>query len=590
MVKVVGKKLGRTICYLAFLAAMVFAAAGMPSRVMATSDALERPEVFDLRDVNGFSYISPLNRQGSLGLCWAFATLEQAESLLMLENEKPYDEAAVRFSVRQMDYATSRNGISGYDNEYATNRNLGGGGNFYMASFVMAEGVSMVAEENMPYDTDTDGKKLAEVLSFVGSLYEVENTAVIPPMMDKELFVNTIKDMVMTYGGAYVGTGSPIGACGVKNADGTYVIDEESDCEGSANYSGHGMQVIGWNDNYEYSYCKSGSDHVGANQCDVPVTGRGAWILRNSWGDDASLAYVYLSYDSVDADFAFVTKVAAMKNRNWDNNYHHNPFEEPAYARTEVAEFTKKLPGGEELTKIKFMTMNYGGVYNIKVQADGKEYNIGAVETEMPGIYTVDVTGREIKINSDDFTVIVEGDGSSYLLDDAVMAFTKNTDATPVIKMADVDLGAEATEFDEMVYFETKNVPSGEAMELSLMRNGVDATELLNVEDNVVAVNNALVKVKIGGDLAYGGYILTASYGGKSYQTSIQYGEAMHGDVNGDGKVSSADYVKIRKHIMGTETVSMRVYYDAADVNNDEKISSADYIKIRKYIMNGGEL
>ena len=41
---------------------------------------------------------------------------------------------------------------------------------------------------------------------------------------------------------------------------------------------------------------------------------------------------------------------------------------------------------------------------------------------------------------------------------------------------------------------------------------------------------------------------------------------------------------------MQTENISDKVYYYAADVNSDNKISSADYVKIKKYIMNGGTL
>ncbi|HIU40271.1 MAG TPA: leucine-rich repeat protein [Candidatus Aphodocola excrementigallinarum] len=68
------------------------------------------------------------------------------------------------------------------------------------------------------------------------------------------------------------------------------------------------------------------------------------------------------------------------------------------------------------------------------------------------------------------------------------------------------------------------------------------------------------------------------------------YQLSLLGDVNGDGKISSADYVKIRKHIMQTELIKDDLYFYSADINNDDKISSADYVKIRKYIMNGEEL
>ena len=81
-------------------------------------------------------------------------------------------------------------------------------------------------------------------------------------------------------------------------------------------------------------------------------------------------------------------------------------------------------------------------------------------------------------------------------------------------------------------------------------------------------------------------YILNI-YSVTEYKT---YKLSLLGDVNGDGKINSADYVKIRKHIMQTENISDKVYYYASDVNNDDKITSADYVKIKKYIMNGGSL
>ncbi len=56
------------------------------------------------------------------------------------------------------------------------------------------------------------------------------------------------------------------------------------------------------------------------------------------------------------------------------------------------------------------------------------------------------------------------------------------------------------------------------------------------------------------------------------------------GDVNGDGKVTSADYLMIRDYIMGSYDLKDN-YKLAADVTGDGKVTSADYLKIRDYIM-----
>lgn len=56
------------------------------------------------------------------------------------------------------------------------------------------------------------------------------------------------------------------------------------------------------------------------------------------------------------------------------------------------------------------------------------------------------------------------------------------------------------------------------------------------------------------------------------------------GDVNGDGKVSSLDYIQVKNHIMSTKTLSGDAL-SRADVNGDGKVTSLDYIKIKNHIM-----
>lgn len=99
-----------------------------------------------------------------------------------------------------------------------------------------------------------------------------------------------------------------------------------------------------------------------------------------------------------------------------------------------------------------------------------------------------------------------------------------------------------------------------------------------HIDKNGNIINNSIIKTSDKFNININGE--------KDYIYSL----SLLGDVNGDGKINSMDYVKIRKHIMQTENISDKVYYYAADVNSDNKISSADYVKIKKYIMNGGTL
>ncbi len=62
------------------------------------------------------------------------------------------------------------------------------------------------------------------------------------------------------------------------------------------------------------------------------------------------------------------------------------------------------------------------------------------------------------------------------------------------------------------------------------------------------------------------------------------YTVIIYGDTNGDGKISVADYVKVRQELLRGNMISGTFVY-AADVNGDGKISVADYVKIRQHLL-----
>jgi len=66
------------------------------------------------------------------------------------------------------------------------------------------------------------------------------------------------------------------------------------------------------------------------------------------------------------------------------------------------------------------------------------------------------------------------------------------------------------------------------------------------------------------------------------------YKVSVLGDVNGDGKISALDYVKIKNHIMKTTLIKADVELLAADVTDDQRISALDYVRVKNHIMNGG--
>lgn len=60
--------------------------------------------------------------------------------------------------------------------------------------------------------------------------------------------------------------------------------------------------------------------------------------------------------------------------------------------------------------------------------------------------------------------------------------------------------------------------------------------------------------------------------------------EIIKGDVNLDGQITPADYVKVKNHIMKKSTLDGDAL-KAADMNDDGQITPADYVKIKNIIM-----
>ena len=58
------------------------------------------------------------------------------------------------------------------------------------------------------------------------------------------------------------------------------------------------------------------------------------------------------------------------------------------------------------------------------------------------------------------------------------------------------------------------------------------------------------------------------------------------GDINGDGKVTSTDYLKLKNYFKGDIDILPGESFEAADVDNSGSLDSTDYLKIKKH-MNG---
>ena len=491
------------------------------------------PSLFDLRNINGNSYITPLKNQASLDLCWDFTLVEQAESYIMLKNNAPYNASSLLFSTRQIDYASSTNGIKDYVNENGT-RELGAGGNFLTSSLIMSNALGLVNEKKMPFDEEKIQKELSEVLNYSNSLYEVNSTVMMPTIdtdttpTEKQNIINAIKQYVMNSGGAYVGTQGPGYSCSSKNSDGNIIIRVDDGCEQNA---GHAMQIIGWNDNYSYSYCKSGSAHSqNTSSCSSSnvVSGKGAWILRNSWG--TSYSYVYLAFDSLLDDFYILTDITSMENKTWDNNYHKTLDSFYIYHNTtDTINFEKNIDSTEKIEKVKFFSFGKSGTFTISVTSSKESYqNIKTVTVDYPGIYTIDLSDKNIVITDSSFNVKIASTNRVSLVKDSMSVFTSNVEDTPILKAKTESLkfALSSSNYSFRAYTYSKNINSNSIISYQLLnKKNQDVSSYLNVTNNKIAKNDINPLITINSSIPSGLYTLKSIYNSTEEDISIQIGE-----------------------------------------------------------------
>ncbi|TYQ15437.1 UNVERIFIED_CONTAM: dockerin type I repeat protein [Acetivibrio alkalicellulosi] len=59
----------------------------------------------------------------------------------------------------------------------------------------------------------------------------------------------------------------------------------------------------------------------------------------------------------------------------------------------------------------------------------------------------------------------------------------------------------------------------------------------------------------------------------------------MLGDINGDNRIDSTDYVLLRRYVLGISSIPVEDIYAVADLNLDGKIDSTDCIILRRYLL-----
>ena len=175
-------------------------------------------------------------------------------------------------------------------------------------------------------------------------------------------------------------------------------------------------------------------------------------------------------------------------------------------------------------------------------------------------------------------TVIVCGDGVSGAELDGTWYYVKGLDkdgnaVTGYCGGDYVRLGSPVLESAAVTVSEqyAEGIASGTTpVSLASMLPGLEIT-VTNANGNVLDSNKPIGT----------GCTVTAAYKNMSLLAKTVI---IRGDVDGDGKVSASDYLRVRRYILGTMELD-GLFENAADVDGDGKVNAADYIRIRRAIL-----
>ncbi len=219
------------------------------------------PALYDLRDVDGNDFSSPVKNQGNCGSCWAFATMAAIESNMLMLGEGSYNLSE--------NHVKQNHGFE-----------LGpcDGGSPHLSTAYLTRGDGVIKESDAPYhDYDHSTYNGNPPVRYVTDAVYLPN--------NKDL----IKQHIMNHGALYTNmhwTGDAY-----NQNDFTYYYNGDSN-------SNHAVNLVGW------------------DESKVTQGGTGAWIVRNSWGanwgDDG---YFYIAYQDtqVNATVAYWPEAIAYE-------------------------------------------------------------------------------------------------------------------------------------------------------------------------------------------------------------------------------------------------------------------------------------
>jgi C1A family cysteine protease len=271
-----------------------FSYLGKDSARYAAGLKLSYPSSFDLRNVKGVCKVPPVKNQSWCGSCWAHGAMASVETVLTNGKIAAFSEQAI------MDMA-------GFD--------LGpcDGGWDTMAVAVMAR-QGIVAQKQYPYQYLAAPDTVPTTPASAWSGVHIQNVDLltISPNSDGTPYTSDAKWAVTTYLASVAVSFYADDGMSNSTTSADYNTSTCAYYDPSGDSANHTVAIIGWNDQYP------------ASNFSTKPPGNGAYLIRNSWGQDwGNSGYFWLSYydTSLAWDIYSYYGVEPTTNYNWTYQY-----------------------------------------------------------------------------------------------------------------------------------------------------------------------------------------------------------------------------------------------------------------------------
>ncbi|QJR44177.1 C1 family peptidase [Mycoplasma miroungirhinis] len=348
------------------------------------------PEKFDQRE----NYIiTSVKDQGSDGICWAYSVISVAEANI-LKNQLYINKDTLDLSEKNIAYKTlNRNkGEDKLNNTtfdtYHTTDWVASGAYGYQAAYSLLQWNKLRNENPKDWKIPENNTnfKLKDYIYIDNKVNEIED----------------VKNAVINHGAV------SFSFYAVRE---NKVYYNTEDVDANITKYAHAGAIIGWDDS------------IPANYFGNKTTKNGAWIVKNSWGNNVfDNGYFYLSYESNIWDLLTLEFTNAS---NYNNNYYYDAINEDVIGHNQTKAavvFQSKKSSYNNLEKIKAINLGFDGedvdvnikIYKIK---NSKNINPRSLELQNPvweenkhflhsGLRTIDLS-KEIDLEANEWFAVV---------------------------------------------------------------------------------------------------------------------------------------------------------------------------------------